>query len=322
MLERQVGKLTTTCNGLERDVTALQLDIKELEGKKKTIQDQFDILLQLEDKGFDTEVLNKIAEIGKKYGSPGQVIQAISAYDSLHAINKEIDNAKIKTDSEKATLAKLEAEHIHLKALIDMSKELLKRQFTVEAVQQVYDIAKQYGDSIEVLKALGEHRKLANLQQEVSKMSDSKVALEAEINLLSVALTTLKAHMTAIDGQIKQTINSMNLELSNAVKTGAANISSTFAGEAQRLRKAVDEYAKQAKEAGILEDDMELLKVIHAVTKFPDAMGPVSIKYAGLFLDMATRIIEAVGVNRKMDGANISALDAILIARRQLNPPS
>jgi hypothetical protein len=319
----EVAKQTEVSKALEKHVATVQLDIKELEGKKKAAREELNLLQQLQEKGFDKEVLNKIAESGQKYGGPKQVIEAINQFDNLYMMNKKTEDAEKKADLAQTNLSKVQAEHTHLTPLIEMSKELLKRGFTIEAVHQITDVAKQYGEPTEVFKALAEYQKIVRLQQDVKNLSKSKTSLEAENNQMSISLSVLNAQLIAIDGQIKRVTSSMSTELNNALKRGADNIASAIASEGQRLREAVDEYARQAKEAGILEDELELLKVIHAVTKYPDAMHPVSTKYALLFLDLAARILETLGSNPRIKGTSIAgALDAINMARRELNPLS
>ena len=164
---------------------------------------------QLEEKGLDDRMLQEITDVINKYGGREKFFAAFNAYRNLSQIKAASRELEAKIDLQKITLAEMEAQESSLKSAIEMCHTLLFEYKTGPgAINAILDMAKIYGEPIEVLKAIEAYGSIQALVGEGRR-------LKAAIEQLKEVENEYASRVTILLEQIEK-VNTKALELGRA----------------------------------------------------------------------------------------------------------
>jgi DNA repair exonuclease SbcCD ATPase subunit len=179
---------------LERNVNRLKEDVKKLEEERARIEEALKLYGELKALGFDEVALKELKNSSDRYGGVKDVVEAVNKYTDLAELKSEVKVLEEKKLNVEANLKKAEADYAHLQSVIGMCETLLyKFRFSVPAITDIYEVAKKYGEPLEVLKAIGRYGERKAIEDEVGKLAAKKGELESRVKELSVQVQGLRA---------------------------------------------------------------------------------------------------------------------------------
>ncbi len=131
--------------------------------------------------GFDEKALGELEKAGKKYGTPRTVLTAVSRFGGLSDINTATEDMKGKLKQEKADVEATEKKHLHLKSIIEMCEDLLRRKFSLQTITLIRETAMKYGEAVDVMKAIEAHGSLKEIEKKISQARTGLVETQAKI---------------------------------------------------------------------------------------------------------------------------------------------
>lgn len=317
-IQLEVKTVTEIKNQTEAKEKSLRSNCEDLEKRERKIQQDLRVHKQLQDDGFDKDVLEKLKLSAKRFGGPVEVLDAINRYETLDMLRVETDKARNSLEGIQAKISKHESEYIHLRQVTEMCDELLQSNYSTLVVKQILDCGRKYGGPIEVLKAIDEYGKLLTIRKETQQESRKRDTVKGEVQELESRLATLKGHVAAFEQSINKIGDLMLARFAAIIDLGEKRAQEMYQGEGIRLRKSVDEYAATAKKAGALEDELNLVRLIILLSRVPMPEPPPKLSYAIRFLDLAIQVIRTNGMNAKMKDSKVTIIDYIEYAKREL----
>jgi len=171
-LQKTTEQARTTLNSMKSETEALTEKVKPLRGS-------LDLYEQLSKKGFNEDILQKIQDSSGKYGDPAGVLQAINQIGSLFNLTLETEKKRSEYSTVESEFTKLRGQYQHFAEMITICEKLLQLNFTIEVVRQIYDSAQQYGEPMEVLKAIDKYGRLPEtVTESLSNKREKERALE------------------------------------------------------------------------------------------------------------------------------------------------
>jgi predicted translin family RNA/ssDNA-binding protein len=168
------------------ETRSLELDMaeKKLEKARDEMADVQKALAsyqRLVSMGFDEKALGELEEAGKKYGTPRTVLTAVSRFAGLSDIKTATEDMKGKLKQEKADVEATEKKHLHLKSIIEMCEDLLRRKFSLQTITLIRETAMKYGEAVDVMKAIEAHGSLKEIEKKISQARTGLVETQAKI---------------------------------------------------------------------------------------------------------------------------------------------
>jgi len=225
---------------------------------------------QLEDAGFDIEVLFEIAEAAGKFGSPREVLEAVAKYGNLGQLDQELQT---KREALGTLASEIESRRQELDAAGERLEGLQKETVAVEEALATYRRLEAIGFDEKALQELakatdkyGGPRKVLAGVNSFGDFSGIKAASEEMQGKLQQQRTTLK-ELEERHSHLKSAIE-MCQKLLQDHKFGLDAITSILAtakiyGDPIKVLKAVESYGKRKamdEEARQLEARIEQLK--------------------------------------------------------------
>ncbi len=168
------------------ETRSLELDMaeKKLEKARDEMADVQKALAsyqRLVSMGFDEKALGELEKAGKKYGTPRTVLTAVSRFGGLSDIKTATEDMKGKLKQEKADVEATEKKHLHLKSIIEMCEDLLRRKFSLQTITLIRETAMKYGEAVDVMKAIEAHGSLKEIEKKTSQARTGLVETQAKI---------------------------------------------------------------------------------------------------------------------------------------------
>ena len=177
-------KLETLSGEIENRNRELDTAGKRLEGVQKQAADLRPALAahrRLEAIGFDEKAFSELEKAGKRYGTPRKVLIALNHFADLSDIKAAAEDMKGKLKQEKADVEATEKKHLHLKSIIEMCEDLLRRKFGLQAITLIRETAMKYGEAVDVMKAIEAHGSLKEIEKKISQARTGLVETQAKI---------------------------------------------------------------------------------------------------------------------------------------------
>jgi hypothetical protein len=279
-LAKEVTALSQELEHNRKEAAALEKEI----GEKGLILEQLDIL---QSSGYDLQALRDIRELSRSFGGPKHLLSAIGDYSDLGEL-------RAKREKERTELEKIRGEHAHLQPVVLMCDELINKfGFSMESIKAVYDIARRFGNSIEVVDALGSFKDLREIKSQVDALKGEKAAQETRVATLKQDVQALQAQRDQVHESVGKTITSMEDRCNKAL----VNLTSKFRDDA-------NQFGELKAEAGKLERELVLARFFLAARTFPDEMSEVPLKYMVPLIEVARNVCAAKGCNPKITPSN------------------
>ena len=250
---------------------------------------------------FDEEALKLLKNSSDKYGGVKRVLEVVNTYANLAELKSEVEKLEENKMNVEAKLKKAKADYAHLQTVIGMCDTLLhKLRFSIPAITEIYEVAKKYGEPIEVMKAIRRYGELKAIEGEVEKLTAKKSELESRVKELSDQAQALRALMDELKNTARGLLKPFVAEISKSVNL----LKEKFAEALNAISSEYEAYAKRLgeleAEAGKLEEELLLAKVVQSLIKYPSESEKLPLDYDILLLSAVMNHCIVKGVNPKV----------------------
>ncbi|RLI84609.1 hypothetical protein DRP07_00530 [Archaeoglobales archaeon] len=265
-IRSELEKLEVLKRSLNSRIRELREEISNLEERRSKIKYALNLFGELKKRGFDERALEVLRKAAEKYGGVKEVLTAVNTFGKVKEIERKIFEAeKIKSEVE-AELKLLKADYVHLQTVVKLCDELLyKHGFTIQAITDVYEIAKRYGNPIEVIKTIEKYGSIRELDEEIKKLEVRRKELEARISELEEQTQVMRRRV----GEVKKFVEEVFEASANAIRR---KIEETI----DSIASGYEEYARRLgelkREAGKFEKELEFARVFNTLLMHPEAI--------------------------------------------------
>ena len=270
-LRAEIKRLSLQLENLKNQLEAGKKDISRLEEEKAKIKESLMLFKSLEDIGFNLEMLEKLSIITKKFGGMPVVFNALDAFKELDEIELKRQELNNLIAQRQAQLKGLEADYAHLQNVTGMCRYLLAHNFTTSAIEDIYSVAKAYGEPYEAMKAVEEYGELTKIQKQVDSLLSKKTELEQEVSKLQIELNS-KFEM--LDEMSKK-------------------ISTLFSQYEDYSKKLGEKMA----EGGRFEEELNVARLVKPAIDYPSESEKIPFNFVILLQNTVLRICEAKKLN-------------------------
>ena len=258
---------------LETKVTSLQTDIQTLQTKKEAIQRPLKLYEELKFDGFDQRALENLAYTCRKYNrNMKDVLEAVNTYADLAQIQEKAIEADDKRQHEETRFKEIKEKRAHLQATLDMCDTLLNRfNYSVIAIQELHEIAKKYGEPIEMIKAIESYGELRNIEAEIEDLARRKIELESGVKEMITQMQSLKGQSASIAESIAGLLQQLSTEISKTFQKAFQELSFAYTEQLTSIRKESQQDAQRQAEQIALQEEIRLGKTIRSVVLYPKA---------------------------------------------------
>ncbi|MCP8311498.1 MAG: hypothetical protein L6M37_00910 [Candidatus Methylarchaceae archaeon HK02M1] len=302
-IQADVKNLESNKEKLDSKVNKLNSEIKDLKEKKSLIEGFLNLHKELEDLGFDEATLRKLKTSADNFGGVKEVLEAVNTYTNLAELQSKVDDLKKKSIDLESDLKKVQADYAHLQTVIAMCDALLyKYKFSISAITDIYDTAKEYGEPIEVLKAIGRYGEQKTIEKEIERLSSEKGELEVRVRELNSQVQKLRASSEELKNTAEGLLKPFTVDLSKSVKL----LNNKFSNAIDTISTKYEEYAeklgKLKTDAGKLEEELRLARYLQALLRYPSELKdlPQDHSYFIIMLQAFMNYWRVKGVNPKV----------------------
>ena len=230
-----------------------------------------------------------------------EVIEAVNTYGSLTELKSKVEEVMKEKSSLESELKRIEADYAHLQAVIKMCETLLyKLKFSVPAIMEVYEVAKRYGEPIEVLKAIGRYGELKTIEAEVEKLNAKKNELELKVKELSSRVQEFRGLIEELKDGVKGSLKPLVKEVEKSVDLLGKKFSEAIDTISSKYEEYIKRFEELMVEVGKLEEELRLARVIQSLIKYPSECEKIPLDYDVLMVRAIMNHCKVKGVNPKV----------------------
>ncbi len=300
-IEAEVKRVTSEKEKLEKQVNEMNSVVKELEEKRAPLEEALRLYEELKNLGFDEEALKQLETSSEKYGGVKRVLEAVNTYTSLAELKSKVEEHEKKRVNVESELKTVQADHAHLQTVIAMCDTLLyKYRFSVPAMKEIYEMAKKYGEPIEVIKAIGRYGELKAIETELEKLSSKRGELESRVKELNKQLEGLRALSEEVKNTARGLLEPFTADIGKNVELLMQKFSEAFDTISTKYKEYAEELGELKADAGGLEEELRLARVLQALIKYPSEGEKYPLDYDILMLRGVMNHCRVKGVNPKV----------------------
>lgn len=284
-IEAEVKRVGSAKEELEKRVGGLKAEVKDLEEEKKLIESALNVYEDLKNLDFDEAALKALKKLSDRYGGVKEVLESVNTFTNLGELESKVREIETKRLDVESELKRVHAEHAHLQTIIGMCDTLLyKYKFSVSAINEIYEMAKKYGEPFEAIKALGRFGDLGALEKEVEKASTKKVELESRVKELRNQVQDYRAQMEELKNTARGQLKSITADLRKNVELLSEKSSEALDTISTKYEEFAEGLGERKAEAGRLEEELQLARVVQALIKYPSESEKYPLDYDILML--------------------------------------
>jgi len=269
---------------LRSEVVELEKSIASAENALKT----YEMIKAL---GFDESTYSRLKASSEKYGGVDSVLDAVNFFADLTEIKRKKENLE-------AELKKVQADYAHLQTVIGICEVLLyKYRFSVAAINDIYETAKSYGEPLQILKAISQYGETKKIQAEIDVLNKRKEELQSTVKELERQLQELEVTITALRTSIDDALTPIRNEITKNVDYVIKKFVETLGDMSSQYEQYAQRYGELKADAGKLEEDLKLGRLILLLIKYPSEARQVPLKYDVLILSGIVDHCRMIGVN-------------------------
>jgi len=184
-ITEQVTAATEELDNVNNRLTSAKGELQQVQTKASKLHGVLQAWYRVARLGFSETLLTKLAGLVGTHDSIEAVLQMAEGCASYLEVCQKVEEAKANLGTKKAKLEKLDADHAHLKASIDMCNTLInKRKFGLDAIAMVFSVAEQYGEPVGVLKAIERYGKIEPMEHKLGELEGKITAREERLSQL------------------------------------------------------------------------------------------------------------------------------------------
>jgi len=211
-IDAELKKRSVEVQSEEKRLQGLKDETSKLETRKAQIKGYLDKHAKLTSQGFTEQTLDLLLNVARNYGGVENVVKGLNAYQDLQQLLSKAASLEQNCQDSESRLKMLNSEYADLKTVIAMCDFLLKdRKMSIQFISQLIDMAKQYGDPLEVLKTLTALGGLENIERKRDELLTTIKELEKKKTSAESELSVVSQQLAKTLGDIKALENDLNL---------------------------------------------------------------------------------------------------------------
>ncbi|HEY4699210.1 MAG TPA: hypothetical protein VIH27_02405, partial [Nitrososphaerales archaeon] len=186
-----------------------------------------------------------------------------------------------------------------------------KYGYSVATINLFHKLAAKHENPYEFIKILSAYGDLNSIQNEAKRIEAEKTVLAAKIKVLEDKIGDLKGEADGIKTSINKALKPMSAKLSAGITSLHDKVDesvSSLTGKCQEnlndLEKKYKEYlttfGELKAEAGKLEEELNLARVISSMLKYPEKAKKLPLRYVILLQEAVEKICSAYEINPKL----------------------
>lgn len=307
-LEAEIGKLSAKKQMLLNEIQSAQVKIDTQNKQLSSIQSGLNLHQYLHSVGITNNMLENVAAAVKRYGTANSLFVALARYETIEQLDSKLSEVERKSQDADSRRLLLEAKYAHLINVVAMCDDLLhKYKFSTTTIEKLYEIAKSYGEPVDVFTALTIYKDLRTLRGTISAKQQDKTKLGIEVAELKRQHVELQGRVDAA----RISLASMPQDLRTNFKTGCDAIIKELELKCKSVtsRLIQNEEAYYAKYAELekYEPWFPTLRVIWNLIMSPSPNILEPYRNAWFFLTLAQRICIVSRINPSVTMGQIFA---------------
>ncbi|MEM3506762.1 MAG: hypothetical protein QW589_03660 [Candidatus Bathyarchaeia archaeon] len=182
---------------------------------------------------------------------------------------------------------------------------LYKHKFGILAIERLYDVAKRYGEPLEVFKAIEKYGELKALESDIEKLMAKKNELNAKVKELESKVEELRSIMAELKYSISEMLNAIAKEAKESVKSITAEFMKTIEAIKSKYEEYAKRYGELKAEAGKLEEELILAEAIQSIIKYPTEAKNLPLDLDLIMLKAIIQHCKVKGVNPKVKAGDV-----------------
>jgi len=277
-VKNEVEKLEDLKRDLIGEVSELKKKVSNLENQKSEIENVLSIYDELKKKGFDEVALEELRKAAEKYGRVKEVLTAVNSFREVKEIERKISEAEKMKSEIDAEIKMLRANYAHLQTVVKLCDELLyKHGFTTNAILDVYEVAKRYGNPIEVIKAIESYGSIRKLEEEIKRLKGRKRELETRISELEEEIQVMRGKIEEVKKFVEDVFEASADSIRRKIEEVIDSVASGFEEYAKRLGELKEE-------AGKFEEELRIARLFSALLTHPESIKDLQKRFCSVAL--------------------------------------
>lgn len=299
-IQKKSAEKNAELSTIGKKIGDAKMQVLSLEAKKCEAQEDLDEYEKLKALGYNHETLREVVGASSKLGNPADVFRALKELSRLKGVEVAIKQMEQNKANVEADMKELQASHVHLQPVIKLCEELLyKHGFNIHAIEDLYKVAKKYGNPFEVLASLAKYEDAQALTSKITELRDQEAALQTRIPLLRKEEVELKERIEVQNKSLGSKLQSISSDLSQMRRIVIEEITETFGTVIEKTRESVEEYAKRRADAAVFEEELKMARIFSTITKYPTNVADLPIDYSLNMIVAVERFLAAKNVNPK-----------------------
>ncbi len=305
-IEDAITGAETKRDAIAEKIEQLTIKVSELEGKRASIESELNLHARLVELGFSEEVMKKLLDSSNKFGGPKGVMDAVNVYASLQEISSKLGDTKKKLREVETQLRQTEAEHNHLTPIIAMTESLLYTfKLNKEGIEDILKTARMYGEPLGILQAIGKYGETKNIEKQIKALEGRKIELEARVEVLEKELKKLRGLLDEVKRTAKGILDPFTHNMISNADLLRKKFSETIDAIALKYEEYFQRLSNVIGQAGKLEEELRLARIVSAMIKFPSEAKDVPLDFATLMVEGVSKMCSAKGFNPKIKAGEI-----------------
>ncbi len=276
---------------LGEQISKLRSEVLELENRKVSAENILKAYEKIKALGFDESTYDKLKTSLEKYKGINVLLDAISTFIDINEIKRKKENLEVE-------MKKAEADHAHLMSIIWVCDELLyKYKFSIQAINDVYGTAKIFGEPLNVLNAVSKFGEIGKIEAEINVLENRRIELRSAIKELEEQVQELRGTITALRNSIEGALTPIEDEIIKNVDYMNKKFEEALNTLSSQYDKYIERFGQLKAEAGKLEEDLKLGRIMLLLIKYPSEARQVPLEYDVLILGGVVNHVKALGVN-------------------------
>lgn len=210
VIEEQLRKTKEMVLADQKKVAISTDELKRLEEKKAGIATYMKKHQNLVAMGLTEELVGLVLAVVQRYGGLENLREFLNKCQSIKDLSEREQELGLKCREREARLEKLNADHSGMQTAIGMCITLLKdHKMDLQFITQLIGIARQYGEPLNVLRAVTAMGGLENLETrrlaastEVNELEKRKTKLESEVAVATQQYGEMTGHIKSVENEL------------------------------------------------------------------------------------------------------------------------
>lgn len=297
-----IKKLTDAENAkmqqMRQTVKLAEDQLHVVETKKGQIQKEIDLISKLHELGFVDNDFVEMHQMSTKMGGPKQTLAALKEYSSIAQLDAKSKELQAQGDELTRRKEVLKHENMLLNETTSICRDLIfEHNFSEQAIMDVYQISKRYGNPAAVREALDKYGNIQGLDSQIKAQQTQIKQHEAAIRELETKQAELKGMISSLTSTLQQAQDSVIQRLQNQSISAVDEIRRASADSIAEVHEIMKKYGEMQAKAEAHKKELQFARIVLA-TELPGGIREVDPYIALVIIKALDRFCKEKGINQ------------------------